>query len=491
MKVTPKNLYSAEQVRDLDRIAIEEYGIPGYSLMKRAGQVIFDFLSREYADYSKIYVFTGIGNNGGDGYVVAKLAILGGFDVEVVQIKPKNILSGDSLQAQEDFKKIKGKINNLDEMQEAENSLIVDALLGTGITRSVEGEFEQAIKKINSSKSPVISIDVPSGINSDTGYTMGCSVKADATVTFIGMKKGLLTSHATDCCGKLIFDSLNLPNEIYETYMKNNCESINLSQYKSFLGERKSDSHKKSYGHLVLIGGAAGMQGAILLSGMAALRTGAGLVTIATPDKTHLIEQLNYPELMVNTITDIKNLENILIKADVVAIGPGLGTSDTAASILSRILETDLPLIVDADALKLLAKDSSKRESWILTPHPGEAALLLDQKPSDIQQDRFESAKKIQKLYGGICILKGSGTIVASKQKLFICNQGNPGMATAGMGDVLTGIISALVCQRLSLDEAAKIGVCLHAEAGDLASKDGERGMIASDLFQCIRKLVN
>jgi NAD(P)H-hydrate epimerase len=491
MKVAPKNLYSAEQVRDLDRIAIEEYGISGYSLMKRAGQVIFDFLSREYADYSKIYVFTGIGNNGGDGYVVAKLAILGGFDVEVVQIKPKSILSGDSLQAQEDFKKIKGKINILDEMQEAENSLIVDALLGTGITRSVEGEFEQAIKKINSSKSPVISIDVPSGINSDTGYTMGCSVKADATVTFIGMKKGLLTSHAVDCCGKLIFDSLNLPSEIYETHMNYNCESIDLSQYKSFLGKRASESHKKSYGHLVAIGGATGMQGAILLSGMAALRTGAGLVTIASSDETQLIEQLNYPELMVNSITDIKNLENILKKADVIAIGPGLGLTATAVNILSFVLETNLPLIIDADALKLLAKDSCKRKNWILTPHPGEASQLLGIKSSDIQKDRFESAKKIQKLYGGICVLKGSGTIVAAEQKLFICNQGNPGMATAGMGDVLTGIISALVCQGLPLEEAAKMGVCLHAEAGDLASKDGERGMIASDLLQCLRKLVN
>ena len=491
MKVAPKNLYSAKQVRELDRIAIEEYGISGYSLMKRAGQAVFDFISREYASYSKIYVFTGLGNNGGDGYVVAKLAILGGLDVEVVQIKSKNNLSEDSLQAQEDFKKIQGKINTLDEIYQVENSLIVDALLGTGITRSVEGEFKQAIEKLNSSTAPVISIDVPSGINSDTGYTMGCAVKADATITFVGMKKGLLTSHAVDCCGKLIFDSLNLSSEIYETHMNHNCESIDLSQYKSFLGERASDSHKKSYGHLVAIGGATGMQGAILLSGMAALRTGAGLVTIASMDETQLIEQLNYPELMVNSITDIKNLENILKKADVIAIGPGLGLTATAANILSFVLDTNLPLIIDADALKLLAKDSCMRKNWILTPHPGEASQLLGIKPSDIQKDRFESAKKIQKLYGGICVLKGSGTIVAAEQKLFICNQGNPGMATAGMGDVLTGIISALVCQGLPLEEAAKMGVCLHAEAGDLASKDGERGMIASDLFQCLRKLVN
>lgn len=269
-------------------------------------------------------------------------------------------------------------------------------------------------------------------------------------------------------------------------------ETLALVQYETYLKPRPKDSHKGSFGHVLVIGGDYGFSGAPRLAAEASLRVGAGLVSVATRPLHAMNLNLLRPEIMCHGINNVKELAPLLAKATVVVLGPGLGQSNWAKKIFSRVLKSKKPLVVDADALNLLAKKRSTYANWILTPHPGEAARLLQMKGQILPQDRSTAAVAIQKKYHGIAVLKGFGTlIVTDKGATAICDAGNPGMATAGMGDVLSGVIGGLVAQGLLLPIAAKLGVLVHAKAGDLAAKEGERGMIASDLFPFLRQLVN
>ncbi len=269
-------------------------------------------------------------------------------------------------------------------------------------------------------------------------------------------------------------------------------EKLQLTQFTQCLKPRKADSHKGMFGHVLVVGGDYGFSGAVRLAAEAALRVGAGLVSVATRPEHAISLNLVRPEIMCHGANHAKELTPLLTKATVVIVGPGLGQSSWAKKMLTRILSSKKLLVMDADALNLLSKKRIKYADWVLTPHPGEAARLLQTTAHHIQQDRLLSAGALQKKYGGVVVLKGAGTLVVTDHEEALCENGNPGMASGGMGDVLSGVIGALAAQGISLPQAAKLGVLVHAKAGDLAAKEGgERGMIASDLFPYLRQLVN
>ncbi len=269
-------------------------------------------------------------------------------------------------------------------------------------------------------------------------------------------------------------------------------ETLHLTQFIDFLKPRPRDAHKGLYGHVLIVGSDEGFSGASRMAAEAALRVGAGLVSVATRPDVAVTLNVSRPEIMSHGVRTVKMLKPLLKRATVVGIGPGLGTSVWAKSLFQAVLKSKKPLIVDADALNLLASKPCRHEEWILTPHPGEAARLLKMKTEEIQRDRMSALKKLQEKYGGVCVLKGNNSLIAGpKNQMARCDAGNPGMATGGMGDILTGVIAGLVAQGLPLINAAKLGVLVHAKAGDLARMDGERGMIATDLLPYLRQLMN
>lgn len=483
----PEALYTAAQVRELDRIAIEEYGIAGYELMTRAGQAMFDLLLERYPGASQVTVFCGSGNNAGDGFVTARLALLAGFSVKVFCLAEPESLKGAALQAYLDFAKVGGNFILFDDNQEISADVIVDALFGTGLTRAAAGLYAQAISEMNKAKAVKIAVDIPSGLHADTGNALGCAVQADYTVTFIGLKQGLFTGQAADYCGDIVFASLGVPDEVYKR-VHPDCKRIT----RKLFPRRSRCSHKGAYGHVLIVGGDCGYSGAARLAGEAAARVGAGLISIATRKQHSAFLNGNRPELMCHGVENAEELSYLIDKASVIAIGPGLGQSLWAESLYEQVINCGKPLVVDADGLNLLAKSACKNADWVLTPHPGEAARLLNTSTSQIQADRFAVVRALQASYGGVIILKGAGTLVANGESISVATTGNPGMASGGMGDVLTGVIAGLIAQGLALAEAGQQGVFLHGLAADLAAaQDGERGLLASDLLPFIRKLVN
>jgi len=491
----PKKLYTAAQVRELDRIAIEKFSIPGITLMESAGDAAYQLMRTNWPGAKTILVLCGPGNNGGDGYILARLAKADGLAIKLRQVGDHTKLAGDALLAAERCTASSLEFMAYSKEDLSEFDVIVDALLGTGLDREVLGQWQEVINAINHCNIPVLSIDIPSGLNADTGQVMGCAVNANATITFIGLKQGLFTGHGVEYAGDVHFNDLDVPDGV-GTKVNSMIEQITLDDLQSFLRARLKHSHKGSYGHVLVVGGDNGYAGAARLCAEAAARTGAGLVSLATHGDHAGYITMAVPEVMAHAIENPSELMPLLEKANVVAIGPGLGQTTWGMSLFSKVLESELPLVVDADALNLLAQEPVTSDRWILTPHPGEAARLLNCDSNTIQSDRIAAAREIQKKFGGITVLKGSGTVIADdKGKVSICSAGNPGMASGGMGDVLTGVIAGLMAQRTSLGldigDAARLGVCLHASAGDNAAADGERGMLASDLMPWIRKLVN
>ncbi|MFT5425805.1 MAG: hydroxyethylthiazole kinase-like uncharacterized protein yjeF [Gammaproteobacteria bacterium] len=491
----PKKLYLAAQVRELDRLAIEEFSIPGITLMERAGDAAYQLLRTKWPEAKNILVLCGPGNNGGDGYILAGLAQADSLFVKLRQVGDHEKLAGDALLAAEKciangLKPLTFINENLDEYD-----VIVDALLGTGLDRQVTGQWQEVINAVNCINTPVLSLDIPSGLNADTGSIMGSAVKADVTMTFIGLKQGLFTGQGVEYSGELHFNKLNVPDKVF-TKVNSMTEQIVLEDLQSSLKPRSKSSHKGSFGHVLVVGGDNGFAGAVRLCAEAAARTGAGLVSLATRDEHAALISMAVPEIMAHAIENSIDIKPLLEKASVVAIGPGLGQSKWGAALFSKILESKLPLVVDADALNILAREPVYSDRWVLTPHPGEAARLLNCDTQQIQADRVSAAREIQKQFGGVVVLKGSGTVIAEAEgNVSICSAGNPGMASGGMGDVLTGVIVGLLAQKIALGldagDAARLGVCLHAAAADSAAIDGERGMLASDLMPWIRKLLN
>ncbi len=490
-KSLPEPLYRANQVRELDRIAIEEMGIPGICLMERAGSAAFEILKSHWPQAHRIIVLCGIGNNGGDGYILARLAYLAGYDVMVLQVGDIAHLKGDALIAFEAMKAIGLKAQVFTTTKLSLVDVLVDGLFGTGLDREVSGKWQDVIDSLNSRTCPLLALDIPSGLHADTGTVLGTAVRADVTVTFIGLKPGLLTGAGPDYCGKLYFDDLQVLPIIYDS-LNTTVKRLDYNNLKTALPKRPRTAHKGQFGHVLIIGGDSGMIGAARLAAEAAARVGAGLISVATRSAHAALLNITRPEIMSHGVETVDELKPLLDKANVIAIGPGLGQSTWAQSLLEAIKETEKPVIVDADALNLLSKNNFKFKNSILTPHIGEAARLLKSSTIQAQADRFAAVRALQRRFGGVCVLKGAGTLVAdSEEQIGVCNAGNPGMASGGMGDLLTGVIAGLVAQGLSPIEATKYGVCLHAEAGDRAAQDGERGLLPSDLIPWLRHYAN
>ena len=486
MNKLPESVYLAEQVREMDRLAIEEHGIPGIDLMRKAGLAVFNTIQKYYLAYD-VTVFCGAGNNAGDGYVVAKLALEAGLKVSVCYLsKPENLI-GDAYTAYQDYIQAGGEVSEFSSTTFINKSVIIDALLGTGLNRNLSGKYAQAIALINNSTYPVISVDIPTGLNADTGDLMGCAVKADYTVSFIGLKQGMFTGFAAEYCGNIIFDSLNIPEDVF-----NQTVSSSRLISKSCLPRRHQCAHKGNNGHVLIVGGDNGFSGAIRLAAEAALRVGAGLVSVATRKNHAGLINIGRPELMCHGVEHVDELIPLLEKASVVVIGPGLGQKLWGAEMFYQVVESEKPMVIDADALNLLANKGFSFNNWVLTPHPGEAGRLLKCSTLEIAKDRFKAVSKLQKQYGGVVVLKGAGTLVNTGEEIAISTTGNPGMASGGMGDTLTGMIGGLIAQGMTLENATTSAVYLHGKAADLsAQKQGEIGLLASDLMPFIRKLVN
>ena len=487
----PASLYTAEQMRRLDRCAIDQFAIPGLTLMQRAGAAAFAYLRWRWPEARRLAVICGTGNNGGDGYVVAMLALEAGLTVQLLQMGDGEKLGGDALACARAFLEAGGRVEPFQALAE-EFDLIVDAVLGTGLEREVSGAWAGMVEAVNRYPAPVLALDIPSGLHSDNGRVMGCAIRADATVTFIGLKQGLFTGDGPDCCGEILFDDLQVPAVVYDT-LKASSKRLTWMHYSDGLSPRRRTAHKGSCGHLLLVGGDSGFSGALQMAGEAALRSGAGLVSLATRVSHAALINSRRPELMSHGVESAADLAPLLARADVVAIGPGLGQATWGQSMLASVLECSLPLVVDADGLNLLAQEPLCRDNWVLTPHPGEAARLLGCSLAEIQADRFRAAELLQQRYGGVVLLKGAGTLIneGPAQLPGVCVEGNPGMASGGMGDLLTGIIGSLMAQGESSGRAARMAACLHGEAADLAALDGERGMLASDLLPFLRRLLN
>jgi ADP-dependent NAD(P)H-hydrate dehydratase / NAD(P)H-hydrate epimerase len=491
MQTTSNLVYSEQQIRKLEKLAVE-HNITTDMLMQRAGTAVFESILESWPATASIIVFCGSGNNGGDGYVVAHLAYEKGIDVRVRYLGDLGKLKGEALGAMKACKSAGVEIEPFDKREEITADVFVDGLLGIGLKEAVREFAAEAIDYINNNLAKIIAIDVPSGICTNTGSVLGAAVCADYTVTFMGIKLGLLTGQAPDYCGEIICDDLSLPWECFSE-VNHDAEIITLENYSSWLMPRARTANKGNFGHVLVIGGEIGMTGAPRMAAEAAARVGAGVVTVATKPEHVAAMNIMQPELMCHGVKTKKDLLPLLAKANVVAIGPGLGQSEWAKQLLEVVIAAELPLVVDADALNLLAQKPKTHKNWILTPHPGEAARMLKIDSKAIQADRFQAVRDIKNKYGGICILKGAGSIVLDEAGTpLICMAGNPGMASGGMGDVLTGVIAGLVAQGIPLAIAASCGVCLHAEAADWsAAEDGERGMLATDLLPYLRQLVN
>lgn len=483
----PLSLYSAEQVRALDARLIAA-GTPGFELMQRAAHAAWRALRRRWPGAGEVTVLAGRGNNAGDGYLVAALAARAGWQVRVLAVGASEALAGDAALAR-DAARAEG-VPILPWQDDAPlRGVLVDALLGTGLSGPVRAPYEAAIRAINASGKAVLAIDVPSGLSADTGQVLGLAVVATVTVSFIGLKLGLFTGQAADYVGKRVFDDLQADPAVVAEHPVA-ARRLALGGLPA-LPPRAPTAHKGRYGQVLVVGGERGTGGAALLSAESALRSGAGMVSLATRGE-HLAAALaRVPEVMSVAVESTGALRPLVERADVLVVGPGLGQGAWGRALLSVASAASQPQVWDADALNLLAAGAVRLPSaCIITPHPGEAARLLGVDVGQIQADRPAAALALARRYGAVVVLKGAGSLVAAPDgRLALCDRGHPAMATAGLGDVLAGLAGALLAQHLTPFEAAALATWLHAVAGERQGLMG-RGLAASDLIPTIRQLI-
>lgn len=483
------SLYTAEQVRSIDRAAIERCGIAGFTLMQRAADAAFAALRERWPDARRIRILAGGGNNGGDAFLVGRLALQHGLDVEAHALTESS--GGDAGKARAAFLEAGGRVRTVDRSGRVPDAdVFVDGLFGTGLARPVDGAAAACIDRVNASGRPILALDIPSGLSADTGVRLGTAVCADATVSFVAWKRGLFTGDAADCVGALSLAPLDVPAQAYESLTIDALllDGVDVAK----LPRRHGNVNKSHFGHVLVIGGDEGMGGAARLAGEAALRCGAGLVSVATRPAHVAALIAARPELMARGVDDASALISLVERASVIAIGPGLGRREWGTLLWQTAQRAGLPMIVDADALNLLSADPHALKSAVLTPHPGEAARLLGCDTAAVQQDRFAAVRELARRYDSVVVLKGSGSLVGAPDGgVAVCPWGNAGMASGGMGDVLTGVVAALLAQGLSPWDAACVGVALHARAGDRAAGAAPRGLVASDLFAPLRALAN
>ena len=490
----PINIYTAAQSRQIDE-AIILGAIAGSELMQRAAQALWQHLERRWPDGAELTALCGGGNNGGDGYLVARLARLAGWSVRVLSLASPDSLQGDAAQACWAAKAAGVDIEPW-QVGQSLRGIVLDAMLGTGTGGDVREPYEGAIRAINNSDLPVVSVDLPSGLHADRGVVMGEAVFADLTVTFITLKLGLLTAQGPDHSGELHFAALaDLPHQMPEPV----AQRLDLRDWRATLKRRPRGAHKGMFGHVLVIGGDLGMGGAVLLAAETALRSGAGRVSAATRS-AHIAPLLaRCPEVMVHGADAPESVDTLISKADVLVVGPGLGAGEWGQRIMDSVLRSAAPKVLDADALNIIAgrfaHGTDLGNNCIITPHPAEAGRLLGCSTAEVQADRLRALELLVQRYGCAVVLKGVGSLIGggepSAEPVALCIAGNPGMATAGMGDVLSGLCGAMLGQGLQAGTAARYAVLIHGMAGDAAAVLGERGLLATDLMMAIRRLLN
>lgn len=494
--VLPNALHSAQSVRALDQYLIEKRGVSASVLMKRAGRFAFDQLVLNWPQARRVVVLCGGGNNAGDGYVVAALAQARQFEVSLRWLTPPEQLKGAAAQASQYARQEGVSMAAFDPLEPLQADVVVDALLGTGLNTEVAGQFAAAIHWINQQSASILALDLPSGISADTGAVLGCAVQAHLTVTFVGLKLGLYTGAGRGCAGRVRFSDLG--EDASAAGIEPVAERLNYDALMSALPVRAIDSYKNNFGHVAVVGGDDGFGGAAIIAARAALRAGSGMVSLVSRPLTAQLAISLQPELMALGVNAGVEAQEKLSLASALVVGPGLGQHAWGEQLFAQSLACAVPLCIDADALNLLAKRHDIRVpgAAVITPHPGEAARLLGISTRAVQADRAGAARALQTKTGATVVLKGAGTLVAYSdargQQLRLVDAGNPGMASGGMGDLLAGIIGALLGQGLGAGDAAQLGALVHSMAADeVAEMDGQRGMLATDLLPVVRALLN
>lgn len=483
-------LFDIAAARRLDAQASALLGDGGASLMQQAGLAAWHCLLERWPQAQRIGVVVGAGNNGGDGYVLAGLARAAGRQVTVLQLATDAPATTLSQQAEQAFIAAGGAVTHFDGGLPPVD-LLVDALFGIGLNRAPAGGAADLINAITASGLPVLSLDVPSGVDAQTGNVPGVAIRATVTLQFIVRHQGLYTGAALEHVGGRRLAALELPAGA-DQGVQHSAECWQQPRLRAQLPARRANTHKGESGHVLCVGGNLGSGGAVMLASESALRAGAGLVSVATR-AAHVAPLLaRLPEAMVHAVQDAQDLQALLTRAGAIAIGPGLGQDDWAHELWRQVLASGKPLVIDADALNLLAKAPQPPGDAILTPHPGEAARLLGLSTAQVQADRFTAARALADRFHAVVVLKGAGSVVAAPDSVpRVIAAGNPGMAVGGMGDLLTGIIAALRAQGLGAFDAASTGALLHSLAGDAAASDGQRGLLPTDLLAPLRRLVN
>lgn len=505
-------ILTAAETREIDRLTTERYGVPSLTLMENAGRSVADFIRARFPSFArrKVFVLCGKGNNGGDGFVVARHLREMGARPQVHLFADARELKGDAATNFERWKKAGGAVVDGCDPAAWQSSILVDALLGTGVRGPVEGNFRRAIEALNARRPeiPVVAVDIPSGLNADTGEVAGVTVRADFTVTFTAPKLGFFCGAAAEYQGQLVVREIGSPPELIEEIGQSNLRWSDAAEFARFAIPRKAEGHKGDYGHVLVVAGAIGKTGAAVLASWAALRAGAGLVTVATPEPALPIVAAHTPEVMTaplpatlaGTISeralDGSSFASLLAGKRALAMGPGLSTHAETQAFIRRVVTGPraVPIILDADGLNAFAGRAPELRqpagNLAITPHPGEMARLLGCSVAQVQKNRVDVARKAAADWNAHVILKGHHTVVAAPHgSVFINSTGNPGMASGGTGDALTGILGAITAQFGATDwhRALAFGVYLHGLAGDVALEEkGGAPLLASDLIQSI-----
>lgn len=481
-------LHTVEQIRRIESDHARRH--PAVSLMQRAGEAVARLAASMVVNGGRILVLAGPGNNGGDAWVAVRALQAAWHEVTVLSLGEPT--APEARAARSAFLEHKGNVATTWPSGKRFD-LIIDGLLGIGLARPVEGPIAMLIEQANATRTPILALDVPSGLEADSGVALGNTIRATATITFIGAKAGLFTGDGPDHAGDVQIESLQIDDALLES----SAQLLTAETVRALVPRRRRSAHKGSNGSVGIMGGATGMAGAAALAARAALLLGAGKVFHASLCEQSQGFDPGHPEIMLRKPRDL--LDQKALTA--LVIGPGLGTSDVAKNLLTSALKLPIPLVVDADALNLIASWRAqqnalpKREApTLLTPHPGEAARLLDTDTATVQRDRVGSARALAQRFRATVVLKGAGTVIAFPDDRWCINgTGNPGLASGGTGDVLAGMLGALIAQGLDTESAAQLGVCLHGAAADacVARGVGPIGLTASDVALAARDLIN
>lgn len=500
---------TAHTMQEIDSRTITEFGIPGIQLMENAGRACADTIINDYGPAGSVVVIAGKGNNGGDGYVIARLLAEAGWQVRVCILADRGEIRGDALANLERLPEemtvycpLAGQLASvcLDDLSRAD--IIVDALLGTGLRDDLSGVYQEAVEIINAAGRTIVAVDIPSGIHGTTGRVLGCAVRATATVTFAFAKLGHVLYPGAEYTSRLVVADIGIPPQLMEGAP--GYDLLNDDVIRPMIRRRERQAHKGHFGHCLIIAGSTGKTGAAALSANSALRAGSGLITLAVPESLHHILEVKTTEAMTEPLPDAGSghitssaypvIEKLIHGKDALAIGPGLGRRPGTSALVQTVVESvDLPMVIDADGLNALSEDITilrrkKSSNIVLTPHPGEMARLLGTSIPDVEAIRISVAQDFARNFGVYLVLKGARTVIASPDGVAAINgSGNPGMATGGMGDVLTGIIASLLGQHYSSWDACRIGAYLHGYAANLvADEKGEIGMTAGDVQEML-----